>query len=125
MARRFYQVQDEQTFTVSTSDLPVTFSPYLDTLDLSIRSTEAVAAVLTKTLLDVMQPLEIKLNNTAVISIRGSDLVALQNEFLGELPTIGETTGAGSTGKIEGIAAPVWAQPKHGTWTTRGNFVAQ
>src|SRR5713226_328621 len=125
MARRFFQVQDEQAFTASTADLPVTFSPYLDTLDLSIRSTTAVAAVLTKTLLDQMQPLEIKLNNTAIISLRGSDLVALQNEFLGELPVIGETTGLTSTGKVEGIAAPVWGQPKHGTWTTRGNFVSQ
>ncbi len=125
MARRFFQVQDEVAFTASTSDLPIPFNPYLDTLDLSLRFTTAVAAVLTKTGLQTVKPLEIKLNNTAVTSLQGDDAFALANEFLGEAPLVGETTGVGSTGKIEGIPIPVWGQPKHGSWSTRASFASQ
>src|SRR5712664_1039400 len=124
MPRRYFQVQDEQTFTGSTPDLVIPSNPYVDILDVSLRATTATAAVLTKTLLDTLNPLEIKLNNTAISSIRGSDLAALDAFLLGIYPIIGETTAVGSTGKVEGLSMPIWGQPKHGTWTTRANFVA-
>ncbi len=125
MARRYFQVLDEVTFTSSTADQPIPFSGYMDGIDLSLRSTEAVAAVLTKTLLQSVKPLEVKLNNTAVISLQGDDAYALANEFLGLNGLIGETTAAGSTGKVHGIGIPVWGQPKHGSWSARANFAAQ
>ncbi len=117
-------MQDEQTFTASTADLVLPSNPYIDSLDVSLRSTTATAAVLTKTLLDTLNPLEIKLNNTAISSIRGSDLAALDALLFGIYPIIGETTAVGSTGKVEGLIMPVWGQSKHGSWTTRANFVA-
>jgi len=118
-------VQDEVGFTASTQDFPIPFTPYMDNFDFSLRFTTAVAAVLTKTGLQTLKPLEIKLGNTAITSLQGDDAVALQNEFLGENPVIGETTAVGSTGKIEGVSIPVWGQPKHGTWSARANFAAQ
>ncbi len=125
MARRYYQVLDEQPFTASFADQLVPYSPYCDGIDVSLRSTTSVAAVLTATLLQQISPFEVKLNNTAVISIRGDDLLALDQLFLGEMPIIGETTAVGSSGKVQGLTVPTWMQPKHGNLSIRPNFVSQ
>ncbi len=123
--RRVFQVQDEVSFTASTFDIPIPFNPYFDNLALSLRYTTAVAAVLTQTGLQTVNPLEVKLANTAITSLRGDDAFALMKFFYGSSPLVGETTGVGSTGKIQGIIIPVWGQPKHGSWSTRATFAAQ
>ncbi len=112
-------------FTASTADLTLPFSGYLDQATVSLRGTSAVAAVLASTLADLLQPLEIKLNNTAVISARGRDLFALSNLWLGQNPIAKDAVAATGQPKIHGISVPVWGQPKHGTWSIRGNRVAQ
>jgi hypothetical protein len=125
LARRYYQVLDEQPFTASFADQLVPYSPYCDAIDVSLRSTVSTAAVVTANLLAQIQPFEVKLNNTAVISIRGEDILALDQLYLGELPIIGETTAVGPAGKVQGLTLPVWTQPKHGNLSIRPNFVSQ
>jgi len=101
-----------------TTDIPLTnlsSGVYIDKLTLHWKGEmTAAASVGVASLLDLVNPVEVRLFGSPIVSLRGSDLYALNDLFLGKRPiTIVATAATDSHTKIMGLDVPLY-QPARG-----------
>lgn len=124
MPRVLDLIRDQSGFTASTDDIRVDYAGFLKGFDVALKGD--LAATTTVTLgafLDLLQPLEVKLNGVPFVSIRGTDLLALNCLFLGKTP-IAIVGAAGEDDKISGLEVPVNAPAGIGMVHVRATRVA-
>lgn len=125
-----FQTKLLENRTAMTSSIPtrnLSSGRYIDELHLELKgSLTSVTQVTVAAMLDLLQPLTIRLYGSDVISIRGSDLYALNVLFLGYNPfSIYGTAATSDQTKIFGLRVPLWQPPRSsGQLTYTANRVA-
>jgi len=120
-------VYDEEAFTASKDLEALTAGRYIHKLTVAIKGEmTAAAAVLPATFVDVIQNFEVRLLGSPVISIRGSDLWALNLLAFGKNPlTLAPGAATDNRVRIYGLDIPIQQPPRPaGALATRIGRVA-
>lgn len=112
-----FQTKLLENRTAMTASLPtrnLSSGRYIDKLVLELKVDATTATAITvAAMLDLLQPITIRFYGSDIVSIRGSDLYALNVLFLGFNPfaMIGASATDGQT-KIFGLKVPLWQPPR-------------
>jgi len=114
MAWKMRLIKDRADFT---ADIPLTnlsAGVYIDKLTMHWKGEmTAAASVSVASLLDLVNPIEVRLFGSPVVSLRGSDLYALNDLFLGRRPiTIVAGAATDQHTKIMGLSVPLYQPPR-------------
>lgn len=102
-------LKDETSFTASTDDVQISRPAILRELVLSMKVASTTGtSVAESSILPLVQPFELKRNGSAIISIRGDDLYALNTYLLGVRPvSFATSTTTAQSGRVMGLRIPV------------------
>ena len=126
MPKRHILLEDESSFTATTADMTIHRPAYIHQLVLSERCQSSAGANVTwAALLDLVNPLTLKLNGVPFCDIRGSDLFALDNLVFGQ-KAIGFDSGAITDryGRVMGLTIPIGLPTGPETLTYKAAYAA-
>lgn len=107
-------LENRTAFTASLPTRNLSSGRFIDELALEIKTENSTFNATTiASLLDLLQPITVRLFGSDIISIRGSDLYALNVLMLGFNPfsVVGSAT-TDSQNKIMGLRVPLWQSPR-------------
>jgi hypothetical protein len=106
-------IRDRDSFTASTELINLSSGRYIDKLTLAWTVTASGANNITvSSALDLVQPVEVRRDGSTIISIRGSDLYALNQLVFGNSPlTIVSGATDNNATRIMGLNVPLWQPP--------------
>lgn len=110
MATRHLILRNRAVFTASIEEQPLAIAPgtYIDYLSIAFKGDGAVAVVALETFLNLVQPLQFKVNGDVRVSLRGRDIFALNALVLPHIPFAIEGAVIGEDVKVSGMKVPIW-----------------
>jgi len=120
-------IWDEESFAASKDLENLTPGRYIHKLNIALTGEmTAASAVTPATFADILNPLEVRLLGSPVIYMRGSDIWAFNQLYLGKVPlTMTPSAATDSTVRIFGLEVPIQQPPRGpGELTVRAERVA-
>ena len=120
-------LKNNDAFVASTDLIDASVGRSVRELKLGIKAQQTAAAIIPDNVVaDIMQPIEVRLDGSPIISIRGSDLIAMDQLAFGDTPYVFRSAAViNNRTRIHRILLPLNQPPRErGQLVYKFNFVA-
>ena len=127
MAIKTYMVRDNDAFAASTDLLDASTGLSIRELTIGLKAQQVAAAIIPENVAaDILNPVEVRLNGSPIVSIRGSDLIALNMLAFHESPYVFRSAAViGNRTRLHGVKLHLNQPPREkGKLAYQFNFAA-